>query len=204
LPRLGLMMEPESGNPLEAEGVLNPAAARGPDGQLYLSPRLVARGNYSRIGIARGRFNEAGEPARVERVTRASRTSPRSSTSTGSGSAAQPSSSGTLDAYAARVKAFGCVIDGHDLAAIDAAFARARRAERPTVIAAKTVKGKGVSFLEDKGGWHGKALDPEQTKRALAGIGDVPARTFPTLKPDLWQPRTPPAPQKPEWKTYRE
>jgi predicted GH43/DUF377 family glycosyl hydrolase len=41
---------------------------RGPDGELYLFPRLVARGNYSRIGIARVRFNEAGDPAGVERL----------------------------------------------------------------------------------------------------------------------------------------
>ena len=68
LQRLGLVMEPEPGNPLEAEGVLNPAAARGPDGQLYLFPRLVAQGNYSRIGIARVRFNEAGDPVGVERL----------------------------------------------------------------------------------------------------------------------------------------
>jgi beta-1,2-mannobiose phosphorylase / 1,2-beta-oligomannan phosphorylase len=68
LQRLGLMMEPEPGNPLEVEGVLNPAAARGPDGQLYLFPRLVAQGNYSRIGIARVRFNEAGDPSGVERL----------------------------------------------------------------------------------------------------------------------------------------
>src|SRR5664279_546814 len=52
LPRLGMLMEPEPGNPQEIEGVLNPAAVRGPDGQLYLFPRLVAKGNYSRIGIA--------------------------------------------------------------------------------------------------------------------------------------------------------
>jgi predicted GH43/DUF377 family glycosyl hydrolase len=61
-------MEPEPGNPLEVEGVLNPAAIRGPDGNLYLFPRLVAKGNYSRIGIARVRFNEAGDPAGVERL----------------------------------------------------------------------------------------------------------------------------------------
>jgi predicted GH43/DUF377 family glycosyl hydrolase len=61
-------MEPEPGNPLEAEGVLNPAAARGPDGKLYLFPRLVARGNFSRIGIARVNFNEAGDPVGVERL----------------------------------------------------------------------------------------------------------------------------------------
>jgi len=57
LHRLGPIMEPEPGNPHEVEGVLNPAAARGPDGDLYLFPRLVAQGNYSRIGIARVRFN---------------------------------------------------------------------------------------------------------------------------------------------------
>lgn len=68
LQRLGMVMEPEPGNPLEAEGVLNPAAARGPDGQLYLFPRLVSRGNYSRIGITRVRFNEAGDPVGVERL----------------------------------------------------------------------------------------------------------------------------------------
>ena len=68
LQRLGLMMEPEPGNPQEIEGVLNPAAVRGPDGELYLFPRLVAKGNYSRIGIARVRFNEAGDPTGVERL----------------------------------------------------------------------------------------------------------------------------------------
>ena len=68
LQRLGLVMKPEPGNPLEAEGVLNPAAVRGPDSQLYLFPRLVARGNYSRIGIARVRFNEAGNPTGIERL----------------------------------------------------------------------------------------------------------------------------------------
>src|SRR4030081_2140760 len=97
-----------------------------------------------------------------------------------------------VDAYAARVKAFGCdpiVIDGHDVAAIDDALGRARRAERPTVIVAKTVKGKGVSFLEDKEGWHGKALDPEQAKQALAELGAVASRTFSTVKPDPWTPR---------------
>src|SRR5271154_6366457 len=68
LQRLGMIMEPEPGNPQEIEGVLNPAAIRGPDGELYLFPRLVAKGNYSRIGIARVRFNAAGDPAGVERL----------------------------------------------------------------------------------------------------------------------------------------
>jgi predicted GH43/DUF377 family glycosyl hydrolase len=61
-------MGPGPDNPLEAEGVLNPAAARGPDGELYLFPRLVAAGNYSRIGIARVLFNGAGDPSGVERL----------------------------------------------------------------------------------------------------------------------------------------
>lgn len=52
LQRLGQVMEPEPGNLLEAEGVLNPAAIRGPDGKLYLFPRLVARGNYSRMALS--------------------------------------------------------------------------------------------------------------------------------------------------------
>src|SRR5665647_3923534 len=68
LKRMGMIMEPEPGNLQEIEGVLNPAAVRGPDGELYLFPRLVARGNYSRIGIARVRFNEAGDPFGVERL----------------------------------------------------------------------------------------------------------------------------------------
>src|ERR1039457_6008819 len=68
LQRLGQIMEPQPGNPLEAEGVLNPAAARGPDGHLYLFPRMVAKGNYSRIGIARVQFNQSGDPCGVERL----------------------------------------------------------------------------------------------------------------------------------------
>jgi predicted GH43/DUF377 family glycosyl hydrolase len=68
LRRLGMVMEPEPGNPNEVEGVLNPAAARGPDGKLYLFPRLVAKGNYSRIGIARVQFNADGDPVSAERL----------------------------------------------------------------------------------------------------------------------------------------
>jgi beta-1,2-mannobiose phosphorylase / 1,2-beta-oligomannan phosphorylase len=68
LRRLGQLMAPEPGNPQEAEGVLNPGAARGPDGHLYLFPRLVARGNYSRIGIARVIFDQSGDPCGIERL----------------------------------------------------------------------------------------------------------------------------------------
>ena len=68
LKRLGLIMKPEPGNPHEVEGTLNPAAIRGPDGHLYLFPRLVAKGNYSRIGLARVKFDEVGDPCGVERL----------------------------------------------------------------------------------------------------------------------------------------
>ena len=68
LQRLGMVMEPEPGNPHEVEGVLNPAAIRGLDGELYLFPRLVAKGNFSRIGIARVKFNTSGDPTGVERL----------------------------------------------------------------------------------------------------------------------------------------
>ncbi len=61
-------MEPEPGNNMETDGVLNPAVVRGPDGDLYLFPRLVAKGNYSRIGIAKVIFNDAGDPVGVKRL----------------------------------------------------------------------------------------------------------------------------------------
>jgi predicted GH43/DUF377 family glycosyl hydrolase len=67
LVRQGVLMAPEPGNPLEAEGVLNPAAGRGPDGQLYLFPRLVATGNVSRVGRARINVVD-GVPRSVERL----------------------------------------------------------------------------------------------------------------------------------------
>jgi beta-1,2-mannobiose phosphorylase / 1,2-beta-oligomannan phosphorylase len=67
LERLGIIMEPNPGEPREAWGVLNPAAARGHDGTLYLFPRLVAEGNYSRIGRARVIF-DGDRPVGVERL----------------------------------------------------------------------------------------------------------------------------------------
>jgi transketolase len=111
------------------------------------------------------------------------------------------------DAYATRVKAFGwdaIVIDGHDIAQIDDAFARARKAARPTAIVARTVKGKGVSFLEDKPGWHGKALDAEQAKQALAEIGDEPSRAFEVPSPPAWQPAPTPPRKAPDLRRYSE
>ncbi len=51
--RLGVIMSPKDGEPHEAWGVLNPAGIRSPDGTMHLFPRLIAEGNYSRIGHAR-------------------------------------------------------------------------------------------------------------------------------------------------------
>src|SRR5579884_958315 len=67
LHRLGVVMEPDPDDPCEAWGVLNPASAR-KGGDLYLFPRLVAEGNYSRIGIARVLFDNSGNPVDVERL----------------------------------------------------------------------------------------------------------------------------------------
>lgn len=67
LQRIGLVMEPDPHDPGEAWGVLNPASAR-KDGELYLFPRVVAEGNFSRIGLARTRFADDGEPMAVTRL----------------------------------------------------------------------------------------------------------------------------------------
>ncbi len=62
-------------------------------------------------------------------------------------------------------------IDGHDYDAIKAAFAEARSVKgQPTVILAKTIKGKGISFMEDNGGFHGKAPNAEQYAQAKAEL----------------------------------
>lgn len=67
LRRIGTVMSAEPGNPHETEGVLNPGTAWGPDGELYLYPRIVAEGNVSRIARARV-VVEDGEPVGVERL----------------------------------------------------------------------------------------------------------------------------------------
>ena len=66
LRRLGVIMSPEPGNALEAEGVLNPASGRDADGRLWLLPRMVARGNQSRIGLVEVIVN-GGRPVSVRR-----------------------------------------------------------------------------------------------------------------------------------------
>ncbi len=81
-----------------------------------------------------------------------------------------------LAAYEKRFQAFGwntiVIQDGNDLQQVNEAFKRlTSNVERPTIIIAKTIKGKGVSFLEDKEGWHGKAIPKEMLAQALKEIG---------------------------------
>lgn len=80
-----------------------------------------------------------------------------------------------LEAYCARLEAFGwqaLPIDGHDLAAINEAYETAgRTTDRPTAIVARTVKGRGVSEVEDQDGFHGKPVD--NADQALAALGGV-------------------------------
>ena len=82
-----------------------------------------------------------------------------------------------LATYQRRVEAFGCralVIDGHDVEQIDEVLASARaELERPTVILARTIKGKGFSEIEDHEGWHGKPLPPDMAERAIAELGGI-------------------------------
>ena len=80
------------------------------------------------------------------------------------------------ETYRRRVTAFGArafVIDGHDVAAIDRTLAQAGdlSGEQPTVILARTLKGRGFSEVEDKEGWHGKPLPPEMAERAVIELG---------------------------------
>jgi transketolase len=96
-------------------------------------------------------------------------------------------------AYAARAQAFGwntIVIDGHNYEEINKAYSQAIQPNgSPTVIIAKTIKGKGVSFLENKNGWHGKALNKEQEEQALKELNPpVRSMTFQVQKPAPGQP----------------
>lgn len=62
------------------------------------------------------------------------------------------------------------VIDGHDFDQIEAALNEAETVNKPVAIIAKTVKGKGVSFMENQVGWHGSAPNDEQYEQAMAEL----------------------------------
>ncbi|MBV9095703.1 MAG: transketolase [Streptosporangiaceae bacterium] len=104
-----------------------------------------------------------------------------------------------LDRYARRTDAFGgrvLIVDGHDLAAIDGALATAGQAagEQPTVILAKTIKGRGFAEVENKEGWHGRPFPPDMAERAIAELGGVRNLVVRGLRPDPVPAKDSPAP----------
>jgi transketolase len=90
-------------------------------------------------------------------------------------------------AYVERATAFGwhtIAINGHNLDEIARAFDEAiQPREQPVLIVAKTMKGRGVSFLENKDNWHGKTLNAEQAQQAISELGGEQALTISVPKP---------------------
>ena len=83
-----------------------------------------------------------------------------------------------LMAYENRIKAFGwetiIVNDGHSFPEVLAAYDQVMTVtDKPVMIIAHTIKGKGVSFIENLNGWHGKTLNQEELARALPELGPV-------------------------------
>jgi transketolase len=112
------------------------------------------------------------------------------------------------EVYAARARDFGwqaIAIDGHNLEQIDRAYAEAlRQSDQPTLIVARTVKGKGVAEVEDKGGWHGKAIrkDKGMATRAIEELGGERHLTVQVTKPEDRQPAVHPFTTTPDLPTY--
>jgi transketolase len=101
-----------------------------------------------------------------------------------------------LEAYRKRIGAFGwktILVDGHSFPEILAAYQEAEETtDRPIMIIAKTIKGKGVVEVEDKENWHGKALNSEQLARALKDLGAVDKSLRGELRaPEEWKPQRP-------------
>jgi transketolase len=107
-----------------------------------------------------------------------------------------------LKAYQKRISSFGwktIVIDGHSLQEILNAFKKSLRVKnRPVMVIARTTKGKGVSFLEDHDGWHGKAPNKDELNLALRELGQVDISVRGEIsKPEDLRPETK-LPQKPQ------
>ena len=84
--------------------------------------------------------------------------------------------------YKKRIKSFGWetkVIDGHNISQIQKALARVSKSKKPLAIIAKTYKGRGISFLENKEGWHGKVMDERHLHQAL---DELPHVSMPRIK----------------------
>lgn len=96
-----------------------------------------------------------------------------------------------LEAYKKRISAFGwktICIDGHNYDEIFKAYEEALSSDNPVMIIAKTIKGKGVSFLEDKEGRHGVALTEAEFKEAMKELGEIKKVTISVKKPESLTP----------------
>jgi transketolase len=101
-----------------------------------------------------------------------------------------------VEAYAQRVEGFGCraiSIDGHDLAAIDRGLGEAAGADRPAVILARTIKGRGFDEVEDREGWHGRTFPAEMAERAIVELGGERHATVVGPRPEAGSPRVRPS-----------
>ena len=111
-----------------------------------------------------------------------------------------------IEIYQKRIASFGwetiVVKNGHDFKEVIAALEKAVKVkEKPVMIIAKTLKGRGVSFLEDKDGWHGKAIPEKDLQSALSELGEIdkkirgkialPSKPKPQTKPSTPQPPQP-------------
>ena len=109
------------------------------------------------------------------------------------------------DVFTGRAQAFGwhtLAIDGHDVAAIDEAYSAAALADRPVLVVARTEKGHGVSLVQNKEGWHGKPLSPEQAEQAIAQLGGERSIVITPRKPESFAPVEAPPPSKDEAPAY--
>jgi len=96
-----------------------------------------------------------------------------------------------LTAYEKRISSFGwktICIEGHNFNEIFKAYEEALKSDFPTMIIAKTVKGKGVSFLEDREGRHGVALTKEEFNQALKELGQIKKFTVTMKRPEPLKP----------------
>lgn len=85
----------------------------------------------------------------------------------------------SIDPLDKKLIAFGwetVVVDGHNVEELETAFKKAQNAKTPFAIIANTVKGKGISFMENNAGWHGRALTDEELKLALEELGESSVR----------------------------
>jgi transketolase len=110
------------------------------------------------------------------------------------------------DAYAARARAFGwhaIEIDGHDLSQINDAYREAlAQTNQPTLIIAKTIKGKGFPEIENKNGWHGKALPKDMADQAIAELGGEHNIIIKVHAPDAMEPGARPKAEALQLPTY--